>query len=84
VRLIFWGLILLIAWVVVGLLVKTQIAMKPQAPVFALGEHPNTSVLPDGAEARPQIPHQKIQTIQDQIRQSVDASMQRPCPSEGE
>ena len=83
-RLIFGVLSLLIALVVVGLLVKTQLSMKPSAPVSAVGGQPNSPVLPDGADAKPPIPHPKIQTIQDQVRQSVDASMQRPRPSEGE
>jgi len=82
--LILGGLILLIAWVVVDLLVKTQLAVKPQAPVSAVGEHPNTPVLPDRAEKIPQIPHQTILKIQDQVRRSVDALMQRPRPSDEE
>lgn len=83
-RLIFGVLSLVIALAVAGLLAKTQLTMKPPARVSAVGGQPNSPVLPDGAETRPPIPHQKIQTIQDQVRQSVDASMQRSRPSEGE
>ena len=83
-RLILGVLSILIGLVVVGLLAKTQLSIKPSAPVSAVGEHPTTPVLPDRAEINPQIQHQQIQKIQDQVRQSLDASMQRSRSLDGE
>ena len=76
-RLILGALSLLIAVVLIGLLLKSQLTTKTADPKISAGKAFG-AVLPVGPTTSPQTESQQTRQIQDQIRQSLNAAMQRP------
>lgn len=83
-RLIFGAISLLIALVVSGFLVKSQLAVRFAAQLPLVGKVSVTSGEPLQTDTAPLAQRRQIQKIQDQVQQSLDASAQRVDRSAGE
>lgn len=76
-RLILGAISLLIATVLTGLLLKSQLTTKTADSKVSAGKALG-AVLPVGPTTSPQTKSQQSRQIQDQVQQSLDTAMQRP------
>ena len=80
-RLVFGMLSLLIALAVVGLLVKKQLVAATASQKLALASQATSKTDGPAGTKNPQL---QSQQIQEQVRLSIEAAMQRPRTVDGE